>query len=76
MATRYFAALVIAGLTFSFVDSFSESRLEVISIAGVGITRDVLAFHNKGGLCRWTLFEKKLSSPFGISSSKWYLLAL
>ena len=74
MAGHHLAVVIIAGLTFSLVDSFSESRLEAIPVPGVGVIRSVIAFHNKDGVCRWSLFERTLHKSVGIASSKWYFV--
>lgn len=64
--------LLVAGLAISLADSFSESQIEVISVTKVGIQEKLIAFHNKNGVCRWTLYAKNLHGIKTIAASKWY----
>lgn len=76
MASGLLAAILFTVFTLSCVESFSESRLEVVSIPGTGPIDNVIGFHNKDGICRWSLFERNLLTSIGVASSKWKNLPL
>ena len=48
-----------------------ESRLELIRVPDVGERELFVAFHNKDGVCRWSMVEKTLQDSNAKMSSKW-----
>lgn len=49
----------------------AESRLELIRVPDVGERVLFVAFHNKDGVCRWSMVEKTLQDSNAKTKSKW-----
>ena len=49
----------------------AESRLELIRVPDVGERELFVAFHNKDGVCRWSMVEKTLQDSNTRMTSKW-----
>ena len=64
-----FAAALIG--TEDVEASSAESRLEFIRVPDVGERELFVAFHNKDGVCRWSMVEKTLQDSNAKMSSKW-----